>query len=98
MVHSTGINTSETIRMSCIQDFTRVKPRRNIMWNVQGGSHTPEGVVSFAEPAEDPVEDGERVCGLLWHHDTIEWSVTNRSPPSLPSLSPYSLPRAPDPP
>ena len=37
MVHSTGINTSETIRMSCIQDFTRFKPRRNIMWSVQGG-------------------------------------------------------------
>jgi ectoine hydroxylase-related dioxygenase (phytanoyl-CoA dioxygenase family) len=23
MVHSTGINTSDSIRMSCIQDFTR---------------------------------------------------------------------------
>ena len=26
-VHSTGINLSDTIRMSCIQDFSRMKPR-----------------------------------------------------------------------
>jgi hypothetical protein len=60
MVHSTGINTSDTIRMSCIQDFTRVKPRKNIMWSIEGGSHTVDGVVTFDATRTLDKDDGDR--------------------------------------
>ena len=60
MVHSTGINTSDTIRMSCIQDFTRVKPRKQIMWNIEGGSHTADGVVTFDNTRVLGKDDGDR--------------------------------------
>lgn len=67
MVHSTGINTSETIRMSCIQDFTRAKPRRNIMWHIEGGSHTPDGRVTF-DKAVPHKDDGDRCAeGVLFY-------------------------------
>ena len=59
MVHSTGINTSNTIRMSCIQDFTRLKPRKHIMWSIEGGSHTADGVVTFNKQALQK-DDGDR--------------------------------------
>ena len=63
MVHSTGINTSDSIRMSCIQDFTRVKPRKNIMWSIEGGSHSADGVVTFAKQVGK--DDGERCVEMM---------------------------------
>ena len=76
MVHSTGINTSQSIRMSCIQDFTRVKPRNSIMWYIDGAEHSPGGIVSFKEEPESPEAAGDLRCSVLWHHDTIEWGPT----------------------
>ena len=67
MVHSTGINTSDTIRMSCIQDFTRVKPRKNIMWSIEGGSHTVDGVVTFDETQVLGKCDGDRCANNKIH-------------------------------
>jgi hypothetical protein len=62
--------------MSCIQDFTRVKPRRQLMWGVAGGVSLADGAVRFLEPAADPAAHADAACGLLWHHDTIEWGPT----------------------
>ena len=88
MVHSAGVNRSgDKIRMAAIQDFTRVKPKRCLMWGVDGATVTPNGEVIFPPCAaaataagggvpEDEtltVAEGDRICRLLWHHDTIEW-------------------------
>ena len=85
-IHSTGINTSNAVRVSSIHDFQRVQPASHIMWSAKaGGAATieiqPDGRPIIPEyyqgGAAVPIEYRDRdpseiMVGQAWFCDTME--------------------------
>lgn len=88
LVHSGGVNESSDVRLAIINDFQRVRPRGNLMWQIEGARTAhhdtaqvirPDGVVPFPDEV-DLIAAGEHRCKLIWHHDALEFAPPSPGP------------------
>ena len=88
MVHSGGVNESSDVRIAVINDFQRLRPRENLMWQVEGARTPhhdnaqvvkPDGIVPFPEGV-DLIAAGGKRCKLIWHHDSLEFAPPSPGP------------------
>ncbi len=91
LVHSGGVNAGRNVRMAVIQDFQKIRPRGQLIWQVEGAEtpHAsptkvdvirPDGTVPFPRDVDIASAGGRRVK-LRWHHDALEYG------PARPTLS-----------